>query len=72
MAACLCLSETGINKRWYISKTTGKNKNKNKVTYNMIDSDYGHDAFLVEVDKFKDQIMGILEEKIMIILLIIK
>ncbi|MCK5294713.1 MAG: homoserine O-acetyltransferase, partial [Arcobacteraceae bacterium] len=31
------------------------------VTYNMLDSDYGHDAFLVEVDKFKEQIIEILK-----------
>ena len=30
------------------------------VTYREIQSDYGHDAFLVEVDKFKDQIVEIL------------
>ena len=31
------------------------------VTYKMIDSDYGHDAFLLEVDKFKEQIIDILK-----------
>jgi len=33
--------------------------NKNH-TYLEIDSDYGHDAFLVELDKFKDYIKGVL------------
>jgi len=33
-------------------------------TYKMIDSDYGHDAFLVEVDKFGNYIVDILEGKI--------
>lgn len=35
--------------------------NGSKVTYEMIDSDYGHDAFLVEVDKFGDKIVQMLE-----------
>jgi homoserine O-acetyltransferase len=35
--------------------------NKDNVTYEMIDSDYGHDAFLVEVDKFSDKIVDMLE-----------
>lgn len=30
------------------------------VTYKMIDSDYGHDAFLVEVDKFGDYIKNLI------------
>ncbi len=34
------------------------------VSYKMVDSNYGHDAFLVEVDKFSDYIHDILEEKI--------
>jgi homoserine O-acetyltransferase len=33
-------------------------------TYKMIDSDYGHDAFLVEVDKFADYVRDILEDEI--------
>jgi len=35
----------------------------NNCTYTMIDSNYGHDAFLVEVDKFKDKITKMLEGK---------
>ena len=31
-------------------------------TYDMIDSNYGHDAFLVEVDKYKNKITKMLEE----------
>jgi homoserine O-acetyltransferase len=38
-------------------------QNMRNVTYTEIDSDYGHDAFLVEVDKFKNQIINILKEK---------
>lgn len=37
--------------------------NGNKCTYDMIDSDYGHDAFLVEVEKFEDKIIEMLEGK---------
>ncbi len=33
-----------------------------KVEYTNIKSNYGHDAFLVEIDKFEDQIREILEE----------
>jgi len=33
---------------------------KDLVTYRQIDSKYGHDAFLVEVDKFEEQIKNIL------------
>ena len=29
----------------------------------MIESDYGHDAFLVEVEKFEDKIIQMLEGK---------
>lgn len=36
---------------------------KELCTYTMIDSDYGHDAFLVEVPKFEDQIREILGDK---------
>jgi len=32
------------------------------VDYTMIDSDYGHDAFLVELDKFDFMIKEILEK----------
>ncbi|MEA3314619.1 MAG: homoserine O-acetyltransferase [Campylobacterota bacterium] len=35
--------------------------NGNNCTYDMIDSKYGHDAFLVEVDKFEDKIIDMLE-----------
>ena len=35
--------------------------NGDNVTYEMIDSDYGHDAFLVEVDKFENKIVDMLE-----------
>ncbi|MDC7243587.1 MAG: homoserine O-acetyltransferase [Sphaerochaetaceae bacterium] len=37
---------------------------KEQCTYVNIDSDYGHDAFLVEVDKFENRIVDILEGKI--------
>jgi homoserine O-acetyltransferase len=36
---------------------------KDLVTYKEIQSDYGHDAFLVEVDKFDNYIKDILENK---------
>jgi homoserine O-acetyltransferase len=36
---------------------------KDLVTYKEIQSDYGHDAFLVEVDKFDNYIKNILENK---------
>jgi homoserine O-acetyltransferase len=34
------------------------------VTYKELESDYGHDAFLVEVDKFEDYVKDILGNKI--------
>lgn len=36
---------------------------KDLVTYKMVQSQHGHDSFLVEVDKFKDYIVELLEEK---------
>ena len=32
-------------------------------TYEMIDSEYGHDAFLVEIEKFEDKVVAMLEGK---------
>ena len=46
-----------------IYDTMQKIGNDKNVTYEMIDSDYGHDAFLVEVDKFEDKIVAMLEGK---------
>ena len=37
---------------------------KDNVTYKNIESTHGHDSFLVELDKFKDYIKDILEDKI--------
>jgi len=34
-----------------------------KTTYLNVESDYGHDAFLLEIDKFKDHIKDALDEK---------
>jgi homoserine O-acetyltransferase len=42
-------------------KSMGK---EDLVTYKEVDSDYGHDAFLVEVKKFEDYIKDILGNKI--------
>jgi len=42
-----------------IRDTMAQNGQKN-VTYKLIDSNYGHDAFLVEVDKFEDYVKEIL------------
>lgn len=36
-----------------------------QVSYKMVDSNYGHDAFLVEVDKFGEYIIDILEGKLL-------
>ncbi|MDD5359545.1 MAG: homoserine O-acetyltransferase [Sulfurovaceae bacterium] len=44
----------------YIYKAMSKNSQE--VTYKEIQSDYGHDAFLVEVDKFENDIKTILGE----------
>ncbi len=41
-------------------KMTGIGKG-DQCTYINIDSDYGHDAFLVELDKFKDHIIAVLK-----------
>ena len=38
-------------------------RNGQNYSYHQIDSDYGHDAFLVELDKFKDIITEILENE---------
>ncbi len=47
----------------HIARTMQKQGMEN-VSYVCIDSDYGHDAFLVEVDKFCDLVSDILERKI--------
>lgn len=44
--------------------TIMKDMNMDNVTYKMIESTHGHDSFLVELDKFKDYIVDILEGKI--------
>jgi len=41
-----------------------KDLGKDNVTYKMIESTHGHDSFLVELDKFKDYIVDILEDKV--------
>jgi len=46
-----------------IYTTMKKIGNGDKCTYDMIESDYGHDAFLVEVDKFEDKIKMMIEGK---------
>jgi len=38
-----------------------KSNNQNNMSYYMVDSDYGHDAFLVEVDKFADYILEVMK-----------
>ncbi|HOI82764.1 MAG TPA: homoserine O-acetyltransferase [Campylobacterales bacterium] len=43
---------------------TMQKKGMDNVSYICIDSDYGHDAFLVEVEKFADLVSDILEKKI--------
>jgi homoserine O-acetyltransferase/O-succinyltransferase len=47
----------------HIARTMQK-LGKENVSYVCIDSDYGHDAFLVEVEKFCDLVSDILERKI--------
>ena len=47
-----------------IRDTMIENGQNDIVSYKLIDSDYGHDAFLVEVDKFEDYVKEILEKKI--------
>lgn len=41
-----------------------KGLGKDNVSYTMIESTHGHDSFLLELDKFKDYITNILEDKI--------
>jgi len=41
-----------------------KDLGKDNVTYTMIESTHGHDSFLVELDKFKDYIVDILEDRV--------
>jgi homoserine O-acetyltransferase len=36
---------------------------KEKVTYKLIDSQSGHDSFLVEVEKFENHVREILKDK---------
>lgn len=44
--------------------TIMKDLGKDNMTYRMIESSHGHDSFLVELDKFKDYIVDILDDKI--------
>jgi homoserine O-acetyltransferase len=41
-----------------------KDMNMENVTYKMVESSHGHDSFLVELDKFKDYIVDILEDRV--------
>jgi|TARA_R110002050_G_scaffold298359_1_gene461581 homoserine O-acetyltransferase len=41
-----------------------RDMNMENVKYKMIESTHGHDSFLVELDKFKDYVVDILEKKI--------
>ena len=36
---------------------------ENQITYKLIQSESGHDSFLVEVEKFEDHVREILKEK---------
>lgn len=44
--------------------TIMKDMNMENVTYKMVESSHGHDSFLVELDKFKDYIVDILEDRV--------
>ena len=41
-----------------------KNMNMDNVTYKMIESSHGHDSFLVDIDKFSDYLVDILEDRV--------